>query len=295
MKRRTRVMMAVVLMAAMTACSSAPGTTEAAAPSPVAKPAASPAVPQEFVVTGPLVVENQLDVLAQRDGVVAQIYFDTGAAVQKGQLLAKLDDRQLTADHDAAAARARSIEADVKNWEGQNKVQAADAQRAQKMWDAQLITKEQLEHAQYQLVASNYEVERERENLKQAQATERSLQLELEKTRIVAPFAGVVARRYVRVGQTVAKDDRLFWVSAVAPMRVKFTLPERYFGRVKKGDEFPLTADLPGQEKHSVKVALVSPVVDPASGTIEVVADVVTPTGGLRPGMTAAIHLPNVQ
>ncbi len=291
MNQRVLVAMCAMLFALASGCSSSPPVTEAASP---AATATSPEPPGEFLATGPLVVENQLDVLAQRDGVVAQIFFDTGAIVQKGQALARLDDRQLAADHEAAVARASSIEADVKNWEGQNKVQAADAERAQKMWDAQLITKEQLEHAQYQLVASNYEVERERENLKRAQAEAKSLELELEKTRIIAPFAGVVARRYIRVGQNVMKDDRLFWVTATGPMRIKFTLPERYFGRVKKGDELPLTADLPGAERHTVRVALVSPVVDPASGTIEVVADVAIPSGSLRPGMTASVHLPKV-
>ena len=42
-----------------------------------------------------------------------------------------------------------------------------------------------------------------------AQQTERSLELEMEKTRVRAPFSGIVARRYVRDGQQVAKGDRL--------------------------------------------------------------------------------------
>ena len=70
--------------------------------------------------------------------------------------------------------------------------------------------------------------------LTNAQAAERSLELEKEKTRITAPFDGIVARRYVRVGQKVAISDRLFWVTAVAPLEVKFTLPERFLGKGKE-------------------------------------------------------------
>ena len=62
-------------------------------------------------------VENQIELAAQRDGVVAEVFVETGAPVKKGPILAKLDDRQLTADKDAAAAKARSTEADLKNWE----------------------------------------------------------------------------------------------------------------------------------------------------------------------------------
>lgn len=279
--------------AVLTGCGSSVAPVNASAP-PVAV-AQAPAAPQELAVSGPIVVENQVDVEAQRDGVVSAIATDTGTFVRKGQLLGQIDDRQLAADHDAAVARMKSIEADVKNWEAEAQVQQSDLARAQAMWNAQLITQEQLDHAKYKLVASNYEVDRERENYKNAQATALSLQLELEKTRIVAPFDGVVARRYVRVGERVAKNDRLFWVSATAPLRIRFTLPQNYIGRVKKGDEFPLTLDAPESQKHTARVLEVSPVVDPASGTIEVLADV---TGGgtlIRPGMTATVHVPTAK
>lgn len=294
MKHRIPLVALLAAAAALTACSGS-STPTANASAPPAAPASAPAAVRELMVSGPIVVENQVDVLAQRDGEVASIAADTDTRVRKGQLLGTLDDRQLSAERDAAVARMKSIEADVKNWEAEAKVQQSDLERAQAMWNAQLITKEQLDHARYKLVASNYEVDRERENCKNAQATARALELELEKTRITAPFDGVVARRYVRVGQRVAKNDRLFWVSAEGPLRVRFTLPQSFVGRVKKGDEYPLTVDAPDAEKHTARVMLVSPIVDPASGTIEVLADV---TGGgsvIRPGMTATIHVPNPQ
>jgi RND family efflux transporter MFP subunit len=290
------ILLLIPLLAAavLTACS---GTTTPTvdASTPPAAPASAPAAPRELAVSGPIVVENQVDVLAQRDGEVATVAADTGTQVRKGQLLGTLDDRQLTAEHDAAVARMKSVEADVKNWEAEAKVQQSDLDRAQAMWDAQLITKEQLDHAKYKLVASNYEVDRERENYKNAVATARALELELEKTRITAPFDGVVARRYVRVGQRVAKNDRLFWVSAEGPLRVRFTLPQNFVGRVRAGDEYPLTLDAPDAEQHSARVLRVSPIVDPASGTIEVLADVTGGGGVIRPGMTATIHVPNPQ
>jgi membrane fusion protein (multidrug efflux system) len=259
-----------------------------------AKPAPAPAPPQEtFVASGPIVVENQVDVAAQREGVVAKVAVDAGTMVRKGQLLGTLDDRQIAAYKDAADAKVRSAAADLKGWEGEVKVLQADRERAERMWEAQLITKQDLEHARFKVEADESEVERARENLRTAQATAKSLALELEKTRIVAPFNGVVARRYVRVGERVAMGDRLFWVTAVAPLRVKFALPERFIGHVKKGDELPVTAADGEQQKHTAKVLQVSPVVDPSSGTIEVLAEVVGAAADLRPGMTANVRLPN--
>ena len=53
-----------------------------------------------------------------------------------------MDDRQLTADLDAARARTRGAAYDLKNWEAEAKVLDADAERARKMWDANVITQE---------------------------------------------------------------------------------------------------------------------------------------------------------
>jgi multidrug efflux pump subunit AcrA (membrane-fusion protein) len=73
-------------------------------------------------------------------------------------------------------------------------------------------------------------------------------------------------------------------------MRVKFTLPEQYIGKVTRGAEIGVTAA--GEKDRRAKIVQVSPVVDPASGTIEVVAELLGPAGELRPGMTAQVTLP---
>ncbi len=266
-------------------------TAVAAAAAPVAS-AATPA-PQDpdLVISGPIVVENQVDLAAQRDGVVARIIADTGTAVRKGQLLAALDDRQLSAEREAAEAKAKSIAADVKNWEAESKVQESDLARAEAMMKADLITKQELDHVRYKVTASQFEVEREKQNQQNAEASLRALQLEEEKTRIVAPFDGVVARRYVRAGQKVAKDDKLFWVTATSPMTVRFALPEKFAGKIHSGFEVTVTSVDSPMEKHTARVTMVSPVVDPSSGTIEVSATLLGDAGELRPGMTANIHL----
>lgn len=285
------VLLAASLMAGVGCDSSRPAPVQASSPKPVALPPAAPPS-QTLLASGPLVVENQVDVAAQRDGVVARVDVDAGTPVRKGQLLGMLDDRQIAADKDAADAKVRSTQADLQGWEGEVKVLQSDRERAEKMWDAQLITKQDLDHARYKVEADQYEVERVRENLKNAQATARSLALELEKTRILAPFDGVVARRYVRAGQRVAVGDRLFWVTAVAPLRIRFTLPERFLGQIKAGDLLTVTAVAGEQQPHPAKVLRVSPVVDPSSGTIEVLAELTGATGDLRPGMTANVQIP---
>ena len=176
-----------------------------------------PVVDNRYTASGPIVVENQVDVSAQREGVVSQILVDAGTRVHKGDLLAKLDDRQIVADLEAARAKTASTEADLNNWKAEAKVLEADFQRAKKMWEAKLIPEEQFEHARYKAEGDQWDVKRVEQLLLNAQDTQRSLELELEKTQIRAPFDGIVARRYIRAGQTVVRGDRLMWVTATGP------------------------------------------------------------------------------
>lgn len=295
----SRLLFAALLAAAALSCGEARpsgssnhfmANAEAAGPPAIAV-AAKP-LAEDITSSGPIVVENQLDVAAQREGVVAQILADTGKSVRKGDLLAKLDDRQIAADRDAAEAKLRSIDANVKNWEAEIKVLEADRDRSEKMWAAQIITQEQLDHDRFKVEADRYELERERQTAVNQQDVIRSLNLEVEKTRILAPFDGVVARRYVRAGQRVAGGDRLFWVTATAPLRVKFTLPEQFVGRITRGQTINVISPDSPDSPHTAKVIQISPVVDPSSGTIEVLAEIVGPGGNLRPGMTATIRIP---
>ncbi len=270
-----------------------PETASAAAPSapPVAS-VPSPAPATGFITaSGPLVVEHQVDVLAQRDGIVVKTLAEPGKRLRTGDLLAQLDDRQLASDLEAARAKSRSIEYDLKNWEAEAKVLDSDYARAQKLWEARIIPMEQLDHARYKAEGDQWDVKRVTELLANSHATERSLELELAKTQIRAPFDGVVARRYVRDGQQVAKGDRLFWVTAEGPLRLRFTLPETFLGHLKSGLELPLTSPDVPDRKYTARIVEISPVVDPSSGTVEVMAELVGATAQLRPGMTANVHV----
>lgn len=275
----------------------APTVTNAApvpAPAPAVKTVPSmEAVDSGLVVSGPIIVEHQVELTAQRDGVLAKIYFDAPARVKAGTMLAQLDDRQIEANLEAARAKSRSIAADLKNWQSEAQVLEADYVRAKRLWDLGLTSEEQLQHAKYKAESDQWDIKRVEETLNTAHQEARSLELELEKMKITAPFDGLIARRYVREGQSVSKGDRLFWVTAEAPLLMRFTLPERYFGHVRALQQFEITSpDAPG-EKHVARVKEVSPVVDPSSGTFEVLVELVGQRGSLRPGMTANLRVEN--
>jgi membrane fusion protein (multidrug efflux system) len=297
----------LLTLLALTACSDKSPKSVAAASSPPSSAGSTSAVSSgdslvgdskrenDFTVSGPLIVEHQLDVLAQREGVIANLHTEVGAHVNAGDLLAKLENQQLLADLAAAQARTLGMEDELKSWQSEAKVLQFDYERAEKMWQAQLIPLEQYEHAKYKAEEEQWDVKKVEQLIINAKETQHSLELELDKTSIRAPFSGVVARRYVREGQQVAKGDRLFWVTGEGPLRMRFTLPGRFIGRIKKGLELPLTAPDAPEQKRRARIVEVSPVIDPSSSTFEVLVEVEGAPGPLRSGMDAIVSLDNLR
>ena len=256
--------------------------------------AAPPSQTKDYTASGPIVVENQVDVSARSaEAWWWRFSSNPARASIKDSSSPNLTTARSRPTWKAARAKTASTEADLNNWKSEAKVLESDLQRARKMWDAKLITQEQYEHAQFKAEADQWDVKRVEQLLINDRDTQRSLELELEKTQITAPFDGVVARRYVRVGQTVARDERLVWVTATGPLRVRFTLPSRFVNQLKVGQRVAVTvADGNPAQQHPARVIQMSPVVDPASGTIEVLAELTGAAPELRPGMQADVHLP---
>jgi RND family efflux transporter MFP subunit len=247
---------------------------------------------EDFVnISGPLIVEHQVDVTAQREGTIAKIRTEAGTRVKAGALLAQLDDRQIVANLEAGRAKSRSIENDLKNWQAEEEVVKADLVRAQRLWDSGLIPADQLQHAKFKVESQQWDIKRVSELLNTSHQEERSLELELEKTKVTAPFDCLVARRYAREGQSVNRGEKLFWVTAESPLLLRFTLPEKFLGHIKRGQTFELTSPDAPQESYAAKIKDVSSVIDPSSGTFDVLAEVPAAHGALRPGMTATARL----
>ncbi|NYF88313.1 efflux RND transporter periplasmic adaptor subunit [Tunturiibacter empetritectus] len=247
--------------------------------------------PHELVVSGPITLEQQLDIVALRSGVIVMLPVDVDTVVQKGQLLAGLDARQLEADRNTARYKVESLEADLKNWQSELQVRETDMRRAEAMHKEGITTQEAYDHSRYEVAASQFEVERQRGEMLSAKANLQSIDLELEKTRFVAPFKGVVAQRYVRLGQYVTTGDKLFRVMGASPLEVRFTLPGAEAVLLKRGDLVTVSATPEFQQTTAATVTHVSPVVDPGSGTIEVTAVLKSRLPGLIPGTVASVRI----
>ena len=207
---------ALCCFAALIGCNDAPA---ASAPPPVlasSPPAAEataqprPAAPasgegRNFTTVGPLVVEQQADVVAERDGRVTAVQVEIGDHVRRGEVLATLDDRALEAARAEKAARIDSLHAQVQTWEAEQKSNQADLRRADAMRAEKILDDEDWEHVQYKLAETVTQVARYKAETLAAEADLRAADVELGQSRITAPFDGVVGRRSVHQAQQVKR------------------------------------------------------------------------------------------
>lgn len=268
-----------------------PSASAAKAPAPSTHAATSAGSAPAFTTTGPLVVDQQADVLAERDGRVVEVLVEIADHVRKGQVLARLDSRELEASRAAEAAKVESLKAQVREWEAEQEVNSADLRRADLMRANSIMDQEDWEHVKYKLQETIAEVARYKADESAAEFQLHALDVQLEQSRIAAPFAGVVGRRSVRLAQEVKKGDALFWLTAERPLHILFTIPESALQSIHTGTRLDLTTAVYPDLRQKATVRRVSPVVDPASDSLEVIGDLDRPSPLLKPGMSMQVHL----
>ena len=265
---------------------------EATAPSKTVSPPAAKAAPVLDILSV-LSVEHAIDVTSQRDGIVLQTVKDEGSSVQAGEELARLDDGTLQIELQKAQSDLLVSENNVKYKQAEEQAKNAQLQRQQLLRENGLSSNADLEQAQFEAKAVAYEVLSWQSIVQSNEAEIRRLRLEIEKTHIRAPFSGVVVRRYIRQGQQIAKGDKCFRISQLGPLEVEFQAPETNGRRPAPGTEFELRLANGGPETYSARILRVSPTVDPASDSYDVIAQLTGANlAALRPGMSVHILWP---
>jgi RND family efflux transporter MFP subunit len=288
---------ALFVAAGMIGCGDSGSRSEAAAPAmakpvvaaaaPVATPSAAPAGDSVLSV---LTVEHQVDVTAQRDGVVTGLMKDEGNAVAAGQEMGKLDERTIQTE----LVKARDdlqVDENNRNYKAAElKAKSSALHRQHQLRDNGLSTDADLETAEFEAKAAEYDLEGYKALVESGHAEINRLNLELEQTQIKAPFSGVVVRRYIREGQAVNKGDKTFRVTQLAPLQVQFQVPETAGWKPTIGAPVKLTLVGDAERPLTAHVLKISPTIDAASDSYDVLAQL----GGsgasdLRPGMAVRV------
>jgi membrane fusion protein (multidrug efflux system) len=153
-----------------------------------------------------------------------------------------------------------------------------------------LSSEADLEAAEFEAKGAEYDMHGWQALVESSHSEIRRLEIQLDQTRLRAPFSGVVVRRYIREGQAVAKNDKCFRISQLAPLQVQFQVSEATSKRPERGAPVDLSLVGDSGRTFSARVVKVSPTIDPASDSYDVTAQLVgSGISYLRPGM--AVHV----
>jgi len=301
--------MAVLFGAALAFAAAGCGNTSAVSPArpPAGDPAGRP-VPSAAASADPLntvrpaeahqvlsvlSVEHQVDLATERDGDVVSIARDEGSQVKKGDVLALLDDRTLQIELMKARDDLQVAQNNVKYKQSEARAKAAALDRQRKLHELGLSSQADLEQADFEAKGAEYDMHSWEANAESSQEEIKRLEIELDQTRLRAPFTGAVVVRYVREGQRVAKGDKCFRVSQLSPLQVQFQVPESSAPRPSRGSRVALSLVSDPSRSLSATVVKISPVVDPSSDSYTVTAELAGKhIADLRPGMAVQVTWP---
>jgi membrane fusion protein, multidrug efflux system len=219
-------------------------------------------LPNEVRTSGTIVAFEEVELHPEATGRIQKIFFKEGSSVTKGQLLVKINDDDLQAQLKKARSGIRLSRQQLSRQDELLKINATSRQ----------------EHD----IASN--------QLNSLLADEEVLMAAIAKTEIRAPFKGMAGLRYVSEGSYVTPATRIATLQNIDPVKVDFSIPERYANAVERNDEVSFSMEESGIS-FTGKVYAVEPKIDEATRTLKVRALCANSDGKIVPGSFVKVRL----
>ncbi|HTY18706.1 MAG TPA: efflux RND transporter periplasmic adaptor subunit [Myxococcota bacterium] len=275
--RRALPALAAALLAAALGCGRDKGAVAIAAPPVMVVPVESQRIEDHIEATGQLLARAEAQVASQVQGQVTRIVQDEGAAVAEGQVVLEIDPERRELE-------LRNAQAMLAESEAMLGASQRELERAQKLHDEGVASNAKLD-------AAETAVRQARSRRESAEAQAGMMERSLRDASVRAPFAGLVARRFVSAGEFVAPGAKLFDLVALDPIEVEFHLPERDSSRIQIGAPVDVRVAPYPDESFRARVTVISPTIDPTTRTLRVKAELGNADGRLRPGLFANADL----
>ncbi|MEE9356392.1 MAG: efflux RND transporter periplasmic adaptor subunit [Methylococcaceae bacterium] len=212
---------------------------------------------------GSVVAVAGIEVSNELAGKVMVIHFESGQAIEQGQLILELD---LATD-----------KAEFKGLKAAKKLAQIQFNRSVKLLNDRYTSK------------SDYDENKAK--LDEAKAALIAKQTVIDKKQIRAPFSGALGIRQVDIGEYLAEGSPIVSLQQLDPIYADFTLPERYLSELAKGQKILVTVQAYPEQLFTGKIAAINPGIDQETRTVKLRATLTNKDQTLRPGMFADIQV----
>jgi membrane fusion protein (multidrug efflux system) len=216
----------------------------------------------KLIVTGSVLANESLELKSESSGKITKLLFEEGKAVGKGSLLLEINNEE--------------IQAQLQKQKYNQKLNQDNEFRQRKLLEKDAISQEEYDNALNRLNTTVADI--------------KLLEAQLEKTRIKAPFDGVIGLRYVSQGAYITPATAVATLYNISPAKIEFAVPARYSAQVKRGEKifFSIENDLTVYEGQ---VYAVEPRIDPETRTLKIRALSENKSGRLIPGQFVKVQL----
>lgn len=278
-------------------CLMLPATAPSEVPTVAVVPVTKVEIYREVAFDAELRPYKEIELHARATGYLDKMLVDAGDVVKEGQLIAELDVPELTFDLQNAEATERRAKADMEKATAAYEEAHLAITRLESADKAQpnLIAKQDIDSARLRDQSARAALNAAKEEQNVAAANKNRFQTMLNYTRIAAPFAGVITRRYSDPGSLIQAGTSsgtapLVRLSQVDLLRVAFPVSVSYVAGVKVGDAAEIR--IPSlTKKLSGKITRVSQKVETSTRTMEAQIDLPNPDRSLIAGVYATVML----
>ncbi|HMQ07143.1 MAG TPA: efflux RND transporter periplasmic adaptor subunit [Saprospiraceae bacterium] len=213
--------------------------------------------------SGTMVANEEVEIRSEINGRVIELRIDEGSKVAKDQLIARLDDRDL--------------QAQLKRLEFEEELANQTEARQRRLLEIDAISKEE-----YDLAMNT---------VKTLSADKELLLVNLDKTRISAPFHGRIGLKNISLGAYITPQELIANLVQTDPIRIDFTIPERYSSKVKINQTFTFNVD-GRDENFEARVVAIDPKIDEELRTLRIRAITSNKNDLFLPGMFVRLTFP---
>jgi len=261
---------------------------------------------------GEAVTDRKIVIKAEVEGVVNKINVKESQHVKKGDFLIELDDKKYMLEVDSAEASRLSKLSELLLEKKFSSAENASAdydrkkiskiieqfENTKKLYQKGLISREKYEDAQkeYEMVLiesgeKKDEIMAAAKGLTQAEVNVKKAKMNLQKTKILAPFQGIICDIQVSPGEHVTSGRELFTLVDISRINVHARVLESEIGKMKVGREVDLRFSAYPGKVFKGRVKAISPIVNAEDKTCKVIIDVANPEEEIKPGMYAEVEI----
>lgn len=229
-----------------------------------------------YSATGEFVSPVRSELSPKLPGRVAKMYVDEGSRVRRGQPVLELET-------DYVRLNLQSANAEVARAKAALDEAARDLERKRGLSAKDSIPKATLDRSQamYDQASAAHQA---------ASAQAALLRQQVGDSTLRSPVDGIVAEKRTDVGARLGDGGVAFVVVQLSPLKLRFSVPERFLGRINPGDRVTATVDPYPNEKFEGIVKTVGGVIDPKTRTMFAEAEFANRDGRLRPGLFARVE-----